>query len=411
MDHTYSPQGTWTDRVSDRFRGGVRSGEMVWLAGQIDAGPHADIRHPGDRAAQVAGAVTNLGAALEGLGCDLTDLVKLLCFYIDDGTGDASVLAELASALPSDAHPAVSTVPVPYLAAPAALVLVEGYAMRAEDGTRLARTYAYAADLSPLPDRFASALRCGRMLFVSAQHPHADPVMGELGIVAQTGEVMARIGAALTALGAGYDDVVKINRWYLGHGKVEDFEPAALACASHFSEPGPAATGIPVPRLPPGHAVRIEVVAMLDLDGSRLPRRHVWPESLWDWTVHLPYKHGLKCHDMIFLGGQVSLDKHGQALHPDDLPEQIAQAMVHIGTILGELGAGYDDICKLTTAYQGATDLEGLRTGLDARGSWLEAAQPATSDLALPVLAYPAMIVEIDAFAMADPDPSDAPPQ
>ena len=30
---------------------------------------------------------------------------------------------------------------------------------------------------------------------------------------------------------------------------------------------------------------------------------------------------------------------------------------------------------------------------------------PATTDVALPVLAYPGMIIEIDAFAMAEPDP------
>jgi enamine deaminase RidA (YjgF/YER057c/UK114 family) len=123
-------------------------------------------------------------------------------------------------------------------------------------------------------------------------------------IVGQTKHVMAAIGRVLASFGAGFDDVVKVNRWYVGHGTVEDFEPAALACAAHFNEPGPAATGIPLPRHAlPGQQIKIEVVAMLAEDGTRLPRRHAWPPSLWDWTIHLPYKHGLKCHDMIFLGG------------------------------------------------------------------------------------------------------------
>lgn len=51
-------------------------------------------------------------------------------------------------------------------------------------------------------------------------------------------------------------------------------------------------------------------------DGAHLPRRHVWPESLCEWTIKLPYPHGLKCHDMIFLGGQVSLDKSAMPFTP-----------------------------------------------------------------------------------------------
>ena len=58
---------------------------------------------------------------------------------------------------------------------------------------------------------------------------------------------------------------------------------------------------------------------MLTENGDRLPRVHAWPDSLWDWHLHLPYKHGLKCENMIFLGGQVSLSKMGRAVHPDDL--------------------------------------------------------------------------------------------
>ena len=88
---------------------------------------------------------------------------------------------------------------------------------------------------------------------------------------------------------------------------------------------------------------------MLAEDGSRLPRTHSWPPGLWDWHVHLPYKHGLKCDGMIFLGGQVSLDENGMVVHPDDLTVQTHHAMRHIGTILNNLGADYDDVCKIMT--------------------------------------------------------------
>src|SRR5258707_935228 len=85
----------------------------------------------------------------------------------------------------------------------------------------------------------------GQLIYVSAQSP-VDPsgrVLTPGDIVAQTRQVMDQIGTALGSFGAGFDDVVKVNRWYAGGGTVADFEPAALACAAHFKEPGPAATG------------------------------------------------------------------------------------------------------------------------------------------------------------------------
>ena len=245
--------------------------------------------------------------------------------------------------------------------------------------------------------------RSGRMIFVSAQLPvdATGAVLHPGDIVAQTRRVMAQVGEVLAEFGADYDDVVKLNRWYAGDAGIADFEPAALACAAHFREPGPAATGIPLPR----HAVdavkvKIAVVAMLGEDGRRLPRRHAWPESLWDWHVHLPYKHGLRCDEMIFLGGQVSLDKQGRAVHPNDLSAQTHQSMVHIGTILRELGADYEDVCKLITMYAGDCGAEALHANLPIRSSYFAEPGPATTGIPLPVLAYDAMMVEIDAFAM-----------
>jgi enamine deaminase RidA (YjgF/YER057c/UK114 family) len=186
---------------------------------------------------------------------------------------------------------------------------------------------------------------------------------------------------------------------------VADFEPAVLACAANFTEPGPAATGIPLPRHAlDGVQIEIEVIAMRGRDGARLPRRHVWPDSLWDWHVHLPYKHGLKCGEMIFLGGQVALDKSGRALHPGDLERQTRQAMVHVGTILEALGADYRDVCKVLTFYAGACGPEDIHRNLSIRSSFFREPGPATTGVPLPVLAYPRMVIEIDILAMAERD-------
>ncbi len=401
------PEGHWNWPIKVTHKHGLRCGQMIWVGGQVDLTSDGEVRHPNDLAVQTQSAMTNLARVLGELDSSPGDLVKLLCFYVSDGSIDEEAfLRTVAAALPEGARPAVTAVPVPYLAYPGMVVEIEAYAMLGEDNAKLARDYAPASGLSPLPAPFAQAVRCGKMIFVSAQSPvdERGRLLHPADIVAQTRQVMAQIGRALGHFGASFDDVVKLNRLYVVQGTVADFEPAALACAAHFREPGPAATGIPIPaHAREGQRIKIEVLAMLGTDGRHLPRRHSWPESLWDWHVHLPYKHGLKCEEMIFLGGQVSLDKAGRAVAPHDLAAQARQAMIHIGTILRDLGADYDDVCKVTTVYEGRCGGNDLHANLSIRSSFFSDPGPATTGIPLPVLAYPGMVIEIDVFAMAEP--------
>ncbi|HEV3178158.1 MAG TPA: RidA family protein [Stellaceae bacterium] len=405
------PDGHWAWPIEVTHKHGLRSGQMIWIGGQVDLTSSGEVLHQGALWPQISVVIGHLQRVLEGLDAEPADLVKLLCFYVNDGSVDETRFLEaVAAELPEAARPAVTAVPVPYLAYPGMMVEIEAYAMRGEDGRPLPRQYASTPALSPLPARFAQALRCGKMIFVSGQSPVDGK--GELirpgDIVGQTNQVMKQVGAALAEFGAGFDDVVKVNRWYAGQGTVADFEPAALACARHFLEPGPAATGVPIPRhARPGQEIKIEAVAMLGEDGRHLPRRHSWPDGLWDWHVHLPYKHGLKCEEMIFLGGQVALDQKGNAVRPGELTEQTRQAMAHIGTILRDLGADYEHVCKVTTVYAADSSAEELHANLAIRSSFFRDPGPATTGIPLPKLAYPGMMIEIDVFAMVERD-SDA---
>lgn len=402
------PKGHWNWPIDVNHKHGVRCGEMIWVGGQVDLTPAGVVRNKDDLETQTRNVMQNFARVLEELDCDLQDVVTLLCFYVNDGSVDEARFLEMVGAcLPEGARPAVNAVPVAWLAYDGMRVEIEGYAMRREDGQRTPRTFAPDTCGSPLPSPFCQAVRSGKMIFVSAQSPvdSAGNVLHAGDILQQTRQVMQQAGSALEHFGAGFDDAVKLNRWYAGGSGIDDFEPAALACAANFNEPGPAATGVPLPR----HAnkdirIKIAVVAMLGEDGSRLPRKHVWPDSLWDWHVHLPYKHGLKCGEMIFLGGQVSLDKQGAAVHPGDLSEQTHTAMKHIGTILDELGSSYDDVCKVTTVYQGTCGPDALNANLPIRSSYFSNPGPATTGVPLPVLAYDEMVIEIDVFAMAKAD-------
>ncbi len=401
------PEQHWNWPIRICHQHGVRAGSMIWVGGQVDLNERGEVQNPFNISAQTVNAMRYFERVLEDLDCDLADLVSLTCFYVNDGSAsETDFLQDVARCLPMSCRTTVTAIPVPYLAYEGLMVEIEGIAMRSESGERTMRTYASTETLDYLPKPFVEGLRSGKMIFVSGQLPLNDEheIACEGDIVGQTQLVASRIASVLSQFGAGFDDIVKINRWYAGGAGIADFEAAAVAFANNFREPGPAATGVPIPR----HAdesvlIKIAAIAMLGEDGAHLPRTHSWPPGLWDWHVHLPYKHGLKCDGMIFLGGQVSLDSRGQAVHPDDLGAQTHQAMQHIGTLLNDLGANYADVCKILAVYQGDCGAADLNSNLPIRASYFSTVGPASTGVPLPVLAYESMVIEIDAYAMINP--------
>ena len=247
------PEGHWNWPIDVTHKHGVRGGEMVWVGGQVDLTPDGLVCNPGDLAAQTTRAMAHFARVLEEVDCDLDDLVTLRCFYVNDGSVDeAEFLAAVGECLPSGAHPAVTAVPVPYLAYEGLQVEIEGYAMRRESGERTPRTFADAGGASSPPRPFRQGVRSGRMIFVSAQSPvdATGQVLHPGDLVAQTRQAMAQVGEVLAAFGADYDDVVKLNRWYAGDVGIADFEPAAFACAAHFREPDPPPPASPSRAMP-----------------------------------------------------------------------------------------------------------------------------------------------------------------
>jgi len=285
------------------------------------------------------------------------------------------------------------------------VVEIEGVAMRGADGARLARTVSNAGIPTPLPAPFSHALRCGRMLFVGGQTAlDSDGGVAEAGdLVVQSRLVTERIGVLLGDLGAGYNDVVKLNRYYVAGGTAAEWEGSALAVASYFVEPGPAATGIPIPALfRGGLMISVEVTAVLGEDDGPLPRQHAWPAGHWDWPVHLPYKHGVKHGHMVYVGGQVSIDSKGAVIDPGDLVTQTRTSMANIARVLGEFGLGLDDVVKVTAFYAGNASAEILHDNLSIRSSSFTEPGPATTGIPLPCLAYEKMEIEIEVVAMTD---------
>ncbi len=400
------PEGHWDWPIHVSHKHGLRCGEMIYFGGQVDLDPQGNVCNPDNLTAQTETAMEYIRRILVDLDADLADLVKLICFYVHTEDADADrLLAAVSSALGDAPGPVISLIPLPALAYEHMVVEIEGVAMRAEDGSRIPRVIANASDCQTLPAPLSHSLRCGEMVFVGGQTAlQADGTIANAGdLVGQSRALMDRIGRLLTDLGAGFNDAVKINRYYVAGGTAQQWEGAALACASYFDEPGPAATGIPIPFLyRDGLMASLEVTAMLRPDGTSAPREHVWPEGHWDWPVHLPYKHGIKCGKMIYIGGQVSMDPKGVIIDPGQLVTQTRTSVANIATILKGFGAVLDNVVKVTAYYSGSASADVLHDNLSVRSASFTEPGPASTGIPMPCLAYEAMEIEIEVIAMID---------
>lgn len=352
---------------------------LVFLGTESQLDPR-DLPSPRRDACAVEAA--RVARALQAHGRGLDTLLSAELLYDPDAIGAAELLDGLARALPPDCRPCVTPVPVE----PGSL------------GGRAVAVQAVSAARPPAPGddgRFPQTATAGEVVAVAGQTSTAEEA-----IAAQTRSVLERIGGLLATHGAGLDDVVRFGIFYVGEGGKRDWEIAAHDRASFFSEPGPAATGIPVRALPDARAMTS--IRVLAVRGARTRglRRHAWPDGHWDWTFHTPYRHGCAVGAATWVGGQVSLTEHAEVLDPGDLPRQTTRSMRNIERVLAELGLGGDRVERLTAFYvhEGPHSRREL---LDAIGASLGERDVELTLVPLHVLAYEQMVVEIDAEARA----------
>ncbi len=110
----------------------------------------------------------------------------------------------------------------------------------------------------------------------------------------------------------------------------------------------------------------------------------------------------MRCGDLVFLGGQVSLAPDAGVIDPGDMVAQTKRSMQNIGRVLDELGLDFANVVKLNTFYAGGVGKDVLSENAEARFSFFtEKPGPTSTGVPVPYLAYRDMMIEIDIVAMA----------
>jgi enamine deaminase RidA (YjgF/YER057c/UK114 family) len=121
-----------------------------------------------------------------------------------------------------------------------------------------------------VPVPFSQGWRVGNMVFVGGQISADEQgrVIGEGDITLQTKNVFEAIGRVLEEANASWEDVVKLNTYYVFDGEGDDirlfWEKMTETRLKYIPNPGPAATAVRVAGLAyPGLLIEADVIAIV----------------------------------------------------------------------------------------------------------------------------------------------------
>jgi enamine deaminase RidA (YjgF/YER057c/UK114 family) len=123
----------------------------------------------------------------------------------------------------------------------------------------------------------------------------------------------------------------------------------------------------------------------------------------WSWSEQFGFSQGQVVEGgrrVVFCAGQTSVDADGNPQHPGDMAAQLSLALDNLEAVLREAGMSLSNVVRLN--YY-TTDVDGFVTNAGVLGERLGAAgvSPASTLLGVARLAFPELMVELEATAVA----------
>jgi enamine deaminase RidA (YjgF/YER057c/UK114 family) len=130
------------------------------------------------------------------------------------------------------------------------------------------------------------------------------------------------------------------------------------------------------------------------------PARFINPEGM-----HAPtgYTHVVEvtAGRPVYISGQVALDRTGALVGPGDVGAQARQVFENLRAALGSVGAGFEQVVKLTFYLMDATQLPAVR---EVRDRYVDTARPpASTAVEVRRLALDGLLIEVEAVAVVAP--------
>lgn len=126
------------------------------------------------------------------------------------------------------------------------------------------------------------------------------------------------------------------------------------------------------------------------------------PVNPWQWSVELGFNQGMLVQGestVLYLAGQSSMSPDGQPAHAGDLAAQIELSLDNLEAVLKEGGMDLSNVVRMNIY---TTDVDALfqNYGIIAERLGAAGVQPPGSLLGVARLAYPELMVELEATAV-----------
>lgn len=114
-------------------------------------------------------------------------------------------------------------------------------------------------------------------------------------------------------------------------------------------------------------------------------------------AVHI--SQGFRVGDLVFVSGQAAINEHGKVVGVGDFGAQARQAVDNLDRVLNAAGSSLDQVIKVTIFV---TDMSHFSEVVELRREVFSEPYPADTICEVRSLAYPELMFEIEAVALAD---------
>lgn len=366
----------WFDYSRYSFSMGLQSATGTYLSGNTasEFDPAAKrIVVKGGMADQVRTAWAKIGAILESGGLSYADVIRVVEYVKPEGIERYAEAAAVRREVFKGKEPVIYTVPVKALLRPDAFIEIEVTASPIA-GKRESSGVVYLPTVQPVDDQGA--------------------IIGKGDVVAQTRAIFERAGKMLSALGVGFDRVVKTCD-YITPAALSMYKGTGRVRKELLGPVYPGAAGILMPRL-----VHPDALIQYDFIATRDTPLLVNPG--WTRYQKLTYSPAVRAGKLLFMSGQGSLDPATErVVHDGDVVAQAEYTYGNILKVLEAAGAGPQNLAK-TIEYVTPAGLARYRDVAKVREKLLREPWPASTGLICEALLRPEMQIEIDPFAVLD---------
>ena len=116
----------------------------------------------------------------------------------------------------------------------------------------------------------------------------------------------------------------------------------------------------------------------------------------WQWDDKIPLAQAVKVGEVLYISGQIALDPSGALVGAGDMKAQSQRVFENIEAILKMAGGTLENVVKIT-AY--LTDMSRYGEYNEVRGRFLKDHRPASTTVQVVALAFPGLLVEVEAIA------------